>query len=79
MVSDERLEYIGEVEKEKQKVMAGLDAFNTQEGYQKQIEAQNGQLGAIQENWVSSRNLRWRWKSRRCAKLSRSRRASCRF
>jgi hypothetical protein len=51
MESDELLEYIGDIEKEKQKVMAGLDALDTQEeGYQKQIEAQNEQMGAIQED-----------------------------
>jgi len=51
MSGDELMEYIGDVEKEKQRVMAGLDALDTQEeGYQKQIEAQNEQLGAIQED-----------------------------
>ena len=51
MESDELLDYIGDVEKEKQRVMAGLEALDTQEeGYQKQIEAQNEQLGAIQDD-----------------------------
>ena len=51
MSGDEQMKYIGDVEKEKQRVMAGLDALDTQEeGYQKQIEAQNDQLGAIQED-----------------------------
>jgi chromosome segregation ATPase len=51
MSGDELMEYIGDVKKEKQRVMAGLDALDTQEeGYQKQIEAQNEQLGAIQED-----------------------------
>ena len=51
MSGDELMEYIGDVEKEKQKVMAGLEALDVQEdSYQKQIEAQNEQLGAIQED-----------------------------
>lgn len=51
MSGDELMEYIGDVEKEKQRVMAGLEALDTQEeSYQKQIEAQNSQLDAIQED-----------------------------
>lgn len=51
MTGDELMEYIGDVEKEKQRVMAGLEALDTQEqGYQKQIEAQSEQMSAIQED-----------------------------
>ena len=51
MDGEELMEYIGDLEKEKQRVMAGLEALDVQEeGYQKQIEAQNEQLGAIQED-----------------------------
>ena len=51
MSGEELMEYIGDVKKEKQRVMAGLDALDVnEENYQKQIEAQNEQLGAIRED-----------------------------
>ena len=49
MTGDELMEYIGDVEKDKKRVMAGLDALDAQEeSYQKQIEVQSEELGAIQ-------------------------------
>ena len=49
--SDELLEYIGDVEQEKQRALAGLEAMDAQkESYQKQLEVQQGELGAIQDD-----------------------------
>ena len=51
MENEELLEYIGDVEKEKNRVLAGLDAMDAQEqSYQKQIDSQQEELGAIQED-----------------------------
>ncbi len=51
MENEELLDYIGDVEKEKQRVLAGLDAIDAQEeSYKKQIDVQQEELGAIQED-----------------------------
>jgi len=79
MSGDELMEYIGDVEKEKQRVMVGLDALDTQEqGYQKQIEPKMISWVRSRRTWVSSRSLPWRWKLKSCRKRSRNRRANCR-
>jgi len=51
MENNELLDYIGDVEKEKQRVLAGFDAIDAQEeSYKKQIDVQQEELGAIQED-----------------------------
>ena len=51
MDGEELLNYIGEVETEKQRVLAGLDALDAQEeSYKKQIETQQEELVTIQED-----------------------------
>jgi hypothetical protein len=51
MENDELLGYIEDVEKEKQRVMAGFDAIDVQEeSYKKQIDVQQEEMGAIQED-----------------------------
>ena len=51
MESDELLEYIGDVEQEKQRALAGLDSMDVQEeSYQKQLDVQQEEMGAIQDD-----------------------------
>ena len=51
MSGDELMDYIEDVEKEKQRVMAGLDALDAQEGsYQKQLEVQQEEMDTVQED-----------------------------
>ena len=51
MESDELLEYIGDVEQEKQRALAGLDAMDAQEeSYQKQLEVQQEEMTTIQDD-----------------------------
>lgn len=51
MESEELLTYIEDVEAEKQRAIAGLEALDAQEeSYQKQLDAQQQELGAIQND-----------------------------
>ena len=51
MDSDELLTHIGEVEKEKEQAIAGIEALEAQEdSYQKQLEIQETALGTIQDD-----------------------------
>ncbi|MCZ6634395.1 MAG: hypothetical protein O7G87_13400 [bacterium] len=51
MEAEELLDYIEDVEKEKQRALAGLEALDAQEeSYQKQLEVQEEELGTIQED-----------------------------
>jgi len=51
MESEELLTYIEDVETEKQRALAGLEALDAQEeSYQKQLDSQQAELGTIQSN-----------------------------
>lgn len=51
MEAEELLDYIEDVEKDKQRALAGLEALDAQEeSYQKQLEVQQDELGTIQED-----------------------------
>ncbi|MBT4137153.1 MAG: hypothetical protein HOE48_04515, partial [Candidatus Latescibacteria bacterium] len=51
MESKELLTYVEDVETEKQRALAGLDALDAQdESYQKQLDAQQSELGVIQQD-----------------------------